>query len=221
MPFRLDLHTHSIVSHDGGITDRQYSRILRKRKLDFLAITDHDSITKNFLADASLSSKLIPAEEITTLEGDVIGLYLQKNIPPGLTLAKTIAAIKEQGGLVYVPHPWEKFRRGLQTAVLYEFRNDLDIIEVFNARSRSRLYAELAHHFAQSNNIAMASSSDAHGARGVGTAYTEIAEAPTRENLLEQLAEATLVCKYSPISAYLYPSFNRVKKYFKPRRRNV
>lgn len=187
--------------------------------LDFVAITDHNATNGAESLKNNLGDQAIVGEEINTTAGDIVGLYLQTSIPAGLSLQKAIQAIKEQGGLVYIPHPLEKFRRGLQKKELEQFKKDFDIIEVFNARSRSRLYAELARHFAQNNNIAMVSSSDAHGARGIGSAYVEIAEAPTRENLLQLLRQGNLVCHYAPVSAYFYPTINKVRKYFK--RNNV
>lgn len=214
MAFRLDLHTHSIVSHDGGITASQYERVLRKKKLDFVAISDHKTLTKGFVG-RHFAQQIIPAEEIRTTEGDIIGLYLTETVATGLSLADAIAEVKRQGGLVYVPHPWEKFRKGLQSPALEQHKQDFDIMEVFNARSRDRMYAELARHFAQKNDIAMASSSDAHGIWGLGSAYVEIGEAPTRENLLGLLRRGKLVEKYAPVAAYLYPAFNRFKNRFK------
>lgn len=214
MGFKIDLHTHSIVSHDGGITDRQYVKALQK-KLDFVAVTDHNVISPNLASQPGLDKEIIVGEEISTTEGDIAGLFLKTAVAPGLSLGETIRAIKDQGGLVYVPHPYEKFRRGLQQKELEAHKKDFDIIEVFNARSRNRLYSELATHFARSNNIAMASSSDAHGFLGLGGAYTEIAEEPTRENLVEQLRQGTLAVKYAPVPAYFYPVVNKVRKYFK------
>lgn len=214
MAFKLDLHTHSIVSHDGGITDRQYVRILQK-KLDFVAITDHNIISNNLPSQPGLAPKIIMGEEIRTTEGDIIGLYLETSVPAGLSLADAIQKIKQQNGLVYVPHPFEKSRRGLQIKQLQQFKKEFDIIEAFNARSLSSLYAELSTQFARTNNIAMASSSDAHGVLGVGTAYVKVQEAPTRENLVELLRQGELVCKYASPIAYLYPIINRTKRRFK------
>lgn len=208
------MHTHSIVSYDGGITDRQYFRLLQK-KVDYVAVTDHNIVNNNLIAQPGLAAQIIPGQEITTSEGDIIGLFLSQTIPSGLTLANAIEEIKAQNGLVYIPHPWEKFRRGLQSKEMETHKNEFDIIEVFNARSHNRLYSELATHFAKKNNIAMASSSDAHGFGGVGSAYTEISALPTRENLVQLLREGKLVCKYAPVSAYFYPVINKVRKYFK------
>lgn len=214
MNYKLDLHTHSIVSHDGGITDKQYVKLLQK-KVDFVGITDHNIISKNLTSQPGLSRQLIIGEEISTSEGDIVGLFLKDQIQSGLTLAETIKKIKIQNGLVYVPHPYEKFRRGLQQKELDLYKEDFDIVEVFNGRSRNRLYSELSMHFAKSNGIAIASSSDAHGFRGVGTAYVLVSEVPTRENLVKLLNNGTLVCKFSPVSAYFYPVINKIKNYFK------
>ncbi len=186
-----------------------------RNKVDFVAITDHNIISPNLPSQPGLNQQLIIGEEISTTEGDIVGLFLTEQIESGQSLAQTIKKIKNQNGLVYVPHPYEKFRRGLQQKELDLYKKDFDIIEVFNGRSRNRLYSELAMHFAKTNQIAMASSSDAHGFRGVGTAFVLVSDPPTRENLLELLHAGTLVCKFSPVSAYFYPVINKIKNYFK------
>ncbi len=214
MAYKIDLHTHSIVSRDGGITARQYREILAS-KLDYVAITDHDEIATELISDQRLGEKIILGQEIAALEGDFIGLYLKETIPEGLSFADAVAEVRRQAGLVYIPHPWEKWRRGLPGAVLEKNKHQIDIVEVFNARTPRQYYTDLALHFAQKNNFAMASSSDAHGALGVGSAYSIIKEMPTRENLVRLLREGELVRTHPPLRSYLYASLNRVTKRFK------
>jgi predicted metal-dependent phosphoesterase TrpH len=212
MPFRLDLHTHSIVSHDGGITGRQYNRILKKQKMDFIAVTDHNATHAAEELQKNLGDQIIVGEEIRTTSGDIVGLFLNTAIPKGLTLAEAIQAVKAQNGLVYVPHPWESFRKGLETEALEEFASEFDIVEVFNSRTRQGKYTARARQFAEKHNIAMASSSDAHGASGIGRSYVEIDQRPTRENLLELLRGGRLVCRYASLISYAHPAINKFKR---------
>ncbi len=214
MAYKIDLHTHSIVSRDGGITARQYEEILAS-KLDYVAITDHDEIARGLISDPAVAAKVIFGQEISTKEGDFIGLYLDRQIPSNLNFADAIKEVRSQNGLVYIPHPWEKWRRGLTSGVLEKFKDQIDIVEVFNARTPRQYYTDLALHFAKKNNFAMSSSSDAHGALGAGSAYSIIEEIPTRENLVRLLREGELVRKHPPLRSYLYASLNRISKRLK------
>ena len=137
--FKVDLHTHSVASKDGGITPEQYADLLKSETVDIIAITDHDRIDFALgMRDALGKNRIIVGEEISTTDGEIIGLYLEKNIEPGLSAKETIKQIKKQGGLVYIPHPFEKVRHGLELETLEEIKNDIDIIESFNGRAFGR-----------------------------------------------------------------------------------
>jgi predicted metal-dependent phosphoesterase TrpH len=211
---RLDLHTHSIVSYDGGISAKQYAGLLERRIVDYIAVTDHNRLDQALELRNLFGDRVIVGEEIATMDGDIIGLFLDKPIDPGLPLAETIKVIKDQGGLVYVPHPFERDRRGLQQTELESLHNEFDIIEVFNARGWGRQHAPAARQFATKYGKAIASASDAHGLRGVGSSYVELSEPPSRSALIDQLRAGTRVCRYAPASSYLDPTINRLKKYF-------
>ncbi len=213
MSFKIDLHTHSIVSYDGGLTAKQYAKVMQKN-LDVVAITDHNILATNISAQPGLEQATINGEEIATLQGDIIGLYLTKQIEPGLSLEKAIQEIKEQNGLVYIPHPFEKQRRGLQQIELDKIKNQIDIVEVFNARTRNKVFSELAMQFAKNNHLAMASSSDAHGIYGIGGSYVEISEMPDRTTLVALLKQGKLVCRTAAVLGHMHPLYNKVKKYF-------
>ena len=98
---KIDLHTHSVGSPDGGITLEEYARLLDDKVLDMIAVTDHDSIEQALVIQNKLGPRIIIGEEITSLEGEIIGLFLNQKVEPGLTAKKTVQAIKSQGGLVY------------------------------------------------------------------------------------------------------------------------
>src|SRR5579859_1723916 len=154
--YRVDLHTHSIISQDGGITAWQYEKILQSGELDCIAITDHNETSFARIMRKKLGDCIIVGEEIDTQEGEIIGLYLKETIPGGIGLDEAIASIKHQGGLVYIPHPYEHFRRGLQKSAMLRIAGDTDIVEVFNGRGRFRGKPELAMQFASANNIPQA-----------------------------------------------------------------
>src|SRR5438105_1095499 len=181
--YRIDLHTHSIISYDGGITAEQYRELLMDQQ-KYFAITDHNEISLALDLHQGFGQQVIVGEEILTLDGEVIGLFLAQLIPAHLSLPETINEIRRQNGLVYIPHPFEKTRKGLSMEALEKIAGQIDILEVFNARSKEPWLAKKAWEFASKHNLAQAASSDAHSVSGLGTAFSELSEFPSRENLI-------------------------------------
>jgi predicted metal-dependent phosphoesterase TrpH len=141
--------------------------------LGAIAVTDH-----NVFGGAAETSELardhelvvIRGEEIKTDgQGEVIGLFLQEEIPRGLTFGDTIAAIREQGGLVYLPHPFDRLHSIPDPATLHRHLADIDIFEVYNARLLFESYNDEAMRFATKYNLTVGAGSDAHVLQGVGT----------------------------------------------------
>jgi len=211
MNYKIDLHTHSIISRDGGITADQYTKILEKGLLDCVAITDHNEISFAHQMQEKLGNKIIVGEEITTTDGELVGLFLQEVIPAGLTAQKTVDAIHKQGGLVYLPHPFETLRKGLQNEVAETLVAAIDIVEVFNARGQFRGKAKDAESFARRNSLSPAASSDAHGSVGLGSSFSVVSHMPSKSSLVTLLREGTLQKTYAPLWTYLYPMINRIK----------
>lgn len=211
MRYKIDLHTHSIISHDGGITAQDYERVLTSGKLDYVAITDHNETRFARMLHNKLGDKIIIGEEIATQQGEIIGLFLKETIPGGLSIEETVAQIKLQGGLVYIPHPYETFRKGVQEESLQNIKKDIAIIEVFNGRGRFRGKPSLASAFANENNLAKAASSDAHGVQGLGITYSWIAAVPTEKNLVKLLQHPNLQTEYAPLYTFIFPLLNRIK----------
>jgi predicted metal-dependent phosphoesterase TrpH len=161
------------------------------------------------------AERIIIGEEITTQEGEIIGLYLSDMIKPGLTVEATIGAIKSQNGLVYVPHPFENIRKGIQPETLQRIIDQVDIIETNNGRAITKKHSIEAQTWAVKNKIAACASSDAHGLSGAGHTYTNINSRPTKETLIAELSEATFVNNKPSIRSYLYPKINKFKKALK------
>jgi len=209
--YKLDLHTHSIISQDGGITAAQYEKVLQSGELDCIAITDHNETSFARIMQKKLGNKIIIGEEISTRGGEIIGLYLHETIPGGISLDEAIASIKHQGGLVYIPHPFERIRKGLQQETLERITTDIDVIEVFNGRGRFRDNPLFAQQFALKNTIPQAASSDAHGWRGLGQTSSALKEFPTQKNLKQLLLTALFDKTYTPFYTFFYPLLNRIK----------
>lgn len=212
---RVDFHTHSIASPDGGMTPQQYQEILRQDILDCIAITDHNRVDLALALHKELGDQIIVGEEISTSAGEVIGLYLTKAIPPNRSPLSTVQAIKAQGGIVYIPHPFETIRHGIAKSTLEEIIDHVDIIEAHNGRAFFQNKGPEAAAWATLHHRVRASSSDAHGVKGIGTAYTEIEEIPTKETLMKLMDKARLVTNRPPLRSLLYPKFHRLSKALK------
>jgi len=166
---RADLHTHTWYSPDGMMSPETLLRVAIKRKLGAVAITDHNRLT----VVESDDIVVIPGEEIMTTHGEIIGLGLSEEIPSGLSPEETIDRIREQGGLVVIPHPFDTFRRKTALLLNYELKTRKKFaVEVLNARYVSWKPYEMAVAFAISKNAPMLGSSDAHTPWEVGNAYT-------------------------------------------------
>lgn len=210
---RIDLHTHSEASPDGGITPEQYAEILRNETLDVIAITDHNRIDFALGMQKALGSEfIIVGEEISTSDGDIIGLYLQEVIEPGMTAEETVDAIHAQNGLVYIPHPFEKARKGIQPDTLQQIAERIDIIETNNGRAIGKKHSLSAQTWTIKNKVVASASSDAHGRSGIGHTYTKLQNRPTKSSLLNELDSAVYVHGRPPIVSYFYPKYNRFKK---------
>ena len=210
--YKVDLHTHSVASHDGGISAEQYAHALSTNILDVIAVTDHNHIDFALGVQQQLGDRIIVGEEIMTTGGEIIGLYLTKRIKPGLSPLETIKQIKEQGGLVYVPHPFESVRKGLHPAALEELVDYVDIVEVCNGRAFLQNRSAQTVIWAKLNHVIGAASSDAHGIRGLGKTYTRVKKLPAVGDLVEIVANGTPVTERPGVRSLLYPKYHRIRK---------
>lgn len=211
---KIDLHTHSVGSPDGGLTGEDYRRVLENGQLDYVAITDHGTVEMALKIQqelGELGKRVIIGEEIKTTDGELIGLYLTETIPEGLTPAETVQAIRDQNGVVYVPHPFETVRSGIGYDSLQGIMEHVDIIEVYNGRAYFQDFGLRAALLAKQNQKALSAASDAHGRHGWGRTATIVSDATTRENLVEQLQNGSLQTRRVGLGI-LYPKLNRLKK---------
>ena len=172
---KIDLHTHTLCSKD---CLSQYDRIIRAVEasgIDGIAVTDHNEFRGALEMRNRAPFLVIPAEEIKTSEGEIIGLFLQEWIPPGLSPLETIHRIREQEGVVYVPHPFDEFRGSrLERSALHEIRPEIDILEVFNARNALPAFNSRALAYAQEHGLLGGAGSDSHTYGEYGRAYVDI-----------------------------------------------
>jgi predicted metal-dependent phosphoesterase TrpH len=208
---RIDLHTHSVASSDGSLTEAHYRRMLAAG-LDYIAVTDHNTTAFACQLQQQLGDHIIVGEEITTTAGEIIGLYLTSDIPAGLSLGDAIKEIQKQDGVVYIPHPFETVRKGVPMEVLQQIAPQIDIIETHNGRAVFQNRSRAAVAFAAAHNLAGAASSDAHGWHGWGKTYSIVAAAPTRDTLVALLQKAQVVVGSPGVRGLLYPKVNRIRR---------
>lgn len=212
--FKVDLHTHSVGSPDGGLRAADYRWMLERGGLDFVAVTDHNTTAFAKELQAELGESIIVGEEITAREGEVIGLFLTEVIPAGLSAAETAKRIHGQGGLVYIPHPFETVRKGLPAKTLDEIAAQVDVVEANNGRAMFQNKSQQAKAWAEAHHKPIAASSDAHGRAGWGKTYSVIGQKPSRENLAALLARAEFAAGTVGTRGVLYPKLNRLRKKF-------
>jgi predicted metal-dependent phosphoesterase TrpH len=197
----VDLHMHTDHSGDCATPVEVLLQTARDRGLGAIAITDHNEVS-GALEAAEIAAgmddlKVIVAEEVKTAEqGEVIGLFLKEKIPKGLTMAETIAAIREQGGLVYVPHPFDRFHSVPDYEHLLDIVEDVDLLEVFNPRVMLTSFNEEAVRFAGKYRIVPAAGSDSHVAQGLGSVRQRIHDFDGPAEFLEAMRDADITRKH-------------------------
>jgi predicted metal-dependent phosphoesterase TrpH len=192
-----DLHMHTLWSHDCLVEPAELLDHAEEEGLGAIAVTDHNAFGGALEAvelgrDRPLT--VIPGEEIKTAgQGEVIGLYLQQEIPRGLSFGDTIAAIREQGGLVYLPHPFDRMHSIPDAATLHKHLADIDVFEVYNARLLFEQYNDEALRFARKYNLTMGAGSDAHVLQGLGTGGLRMRAFRDPEEFLVSLRSAEIL----------------------------
>lgn len=208
---KIDLHTHSILSHDGGLSEKHYSDIITNNLLNIIAITDHNTLAFAQHMHTLYPKNIIIGEEISSGEGDVIGLYLTQRIHPQLGIKETARQVHNQHGLLLVPHPFEKFRSSVTKNCFEKHLMDIDLIESFNARGRYKRPLHNALDFAKNHSLAHTASSDAHCRKGIPSAYTCISRYPTNKTLVKMIQSGRTVNIYAPLYTYFCPAINRLR----------
>jgi hypothetical protein len=191
----VDLHMHTDHSYDCATPVEVLLAEARARGLGAIAITDHNEISGALDARAKADGiKVIVAEEVKTAdEGEVIGLFIEEKIPRGMSLEQTIAEIKRQGGLVYVPHPFDRLHSVPDYEHLLTVLDDVDAIEVFNPRVAITEFNDEAVRFAAKYRIPAGAGSDAHVPQGLGSVRIRMRDFDGPEEFLQALRDADIV----------------------------
>jgi glycosyltransferase involved in cell wall biosynthesis len=191
----VDLHMHTDHSYDCATPVEVLLAEARARGLGAIAVTDHNEISGALEARAKASGlQVIVGEEVKTAEqGEVIGLFIEEKIPRGMTLQETIAEIKRQGGLVYVPHPFDRMHSVPDYEHLLAVIDAVDAIEVFNPRIAISEFNEEAVRFAAKYRIPGGAGSDAHVPQGLGSVRIRMREFDGPDEFLQSLRDADII----------------------------
>ena len=193
----VDLHMHTTWSHDCSIDVDELIDHAEAEGLGAIAVTDHNVFGGALEAvERARGRKLIviPGEEVKTDgQGEVIGLFLTEEIPRGMSFAETVEAIRAQGGLVYVPHPFDRLHAIPDPATLHRHLAEIDVFEVYNARLLFEAYNDEALRFARKYNLTAGAGSDAHVLQGVGTGVVRMRRFEGPEEFLVSLRSAEVL----------------------------
>jgi len=205
---RLDLHCHTRYSGDSLTTLDQLLQRMDRRGLDMVAITDHNTLAGALDFCAWAPDRFIAGEEIKTQRGELLALFLEEAVPPGLSLPETISRVRAQGGLVGVSHPLDRLRSGaLGREALDEIHGELDFVEVFNARMTFPADNRLAQELAAGWGLPGSAGSDAHAPFEVGRAYVEMPAFDDPASFLDSLAQGQIQGRLSSPLVHLASTY--------------
>lgn len=209
---RVDLHSHTMWSGDSTTTPDEVLGAVVEAGLDVLCITDHNAIRGATDLAATLPCRVIVGEELRTHAGEIIGLFLTQRIAHGIPPAEAARQIRAQGGVVYIPHPFDPMRRNMAEPALYELAADglIDAVEVLNAKTSLRSLNERASSFADEFDLAHGAGSDAHVPLAIGAAYVEMPDFDGPTDFLSKLRVGRIVGhhwdEHRPWTARIVPS---------------
>ncbi len=197
---RVDCHLHTAVSGDAVTSIDELAERVEREQLDVVCITDHNvTAAAVAAAERGIGARVIVGEEIRTRDGDVIGLFLTDRIPYVLPLAEVTALIRTQGGLIYLPHPFDPGRSSLGPVAEQLCTDGIaDIIEVFNAKISDQSLNQQAAQLAARFGLPGGAGSDAHDPDGIGAAYLEMPDFDGPQEFLAALTQAEITGEHRP-----------------------
>jgi predicted metal-dependent phosphoesterase TrpH len=187
---KVDPHVHSSASFDCNVEPEQVVARCRRLGLGPVFLTDHDTI--DGASRLASTARVVVGEEVMTSAGELIGLFLQTAVPAGLAPAETASQIRAQGGVVYLEHPYDQFRRHLTEDSIESIADLIDIVEVFNGRSDEKANRR-ASDLCSALGAAPGAGSDAHTLREIGSVFIEMEDFDGPEDFLAKLRAGRIV----------------------------
>jgi predicted metal-dependent phosphoesterase TrpH len=209
---RADLHSHTHFSRDGLTTPEQYVRRSVERGITCAAVSDHNNIDGAICVRRLAPFKVVVSEEIRSTEGEIIGYFLNDPVPKGLSPEETVRAIRAQGGIVGVPHPFDRWRDSpLRSEALDRIIDEVDVIEVFNARNLQQADNLRAARYAARHGKLQSSGSDSHHHSEIGSAWVEMPDFETPQEFLDSLRRGTIHGRLSSPFVHLFSTAAKLK----------
>jgi predicted metal-dependent phosphoesterase TrpH len=217
---KVDMHTHTEYSPDSRTPVKAQAAAIKAAGLDVVCTTDHNTIEGALrLREIADGFRVVIGEEVSTRDGDMIGLFLDKVVPRGLSAEETILRIHDQGGLVSVPHPFSRNRLfHIRRAALDRVWKDIDCIEIFNAREAFTQDNLRAAAFAREKDLPGAVGSDAHRTAEIGRAWVEVEEFAGREDFIAALREGSVIGKLTGNYIHVLTRLDVLRKWWTQRR---
>jgi len=212
---KVDMHMHSERSPDSRMPPAEQARRIRETGLDVVCATDHNTIQGGLrLREMADAFRVIVGSEILSRDGEIIGLFLEKDVPPRLSAEETIARIKDQGGLVSIPHPFSRNRLNhIRRAALDRVRSSIDAIEIFNAREAFTSDNLRSARYASEHTISGAAVSDAHRPAEIGAAWLEMDDFTDQASFLAALRGGTVQGTLSGQIVHLWTRYDVMRKW--------
>ncbi len=214
--WRVELHCHTRASYDSLASPEAIVRACRQRGIDKLAITDHNTMAGIAAVQALAPDLVIPGEEIKTAEGELLGWFMTSPIPRGLSMDETLQRLRAQGAVIGVPHPLDTLRMGsaVGPGVLSRIIQQVDALEVLNARCLRQSDNAQALDFAKRYDKLQAAGSDAHSPTEIGTATLLMSPFHDADSFRRSLARAQIQGRRSHSFVRLYSTWAKIYKKF-------
>ncbi len=211
--WRVELHAHTVYSPDSLVSLEDFLAACRRKELNRVAVTDHNTIQGALRLKERAPDLIIVGEEIRAREGEVLAYFIEREIPKGLPLLETIHRIREQGGVIALPHPCDRARGSAVGREIAEMVLPLvDAVEIFNARcvfpSDNACAAALAARFGKPGF----SGSDAHTLRELGQAWTALPPFEDAAGFLQALRQAHPTRRSSPFWVHLFSTWAKWRR---------
>ena len=213
MPIHTDFHTHTSASKDSITSPERLIASARRKGLDRVVVTDHNTIAGARAAQALDPELIIIGEEIMTTEGEILASFVTEEIPRGLSPRETIQRLRDQGAFISVSHPFDSWRSGAwKPEDLLEIAPLVDAIEVFNARCTAAADNERAAEFARLHNIPGTAGSDGHAAFELGRAHLVLPQFAGPDELRKVIREGQVAGGLSSVWVHFTSQYARLYK---------
>lgn len=209
---KVDFHSHTHYSSDSLTPIQSLIDAARRRGLDRIVVTDHNSIHGALEAHALAPDLVIVGEEVQTTQGEFLAAFVKEVVPKRLEPAEALARLKAQGAFISISHPFDAQRSGWPLETLEWLAPQIDAVEVLNARVVDASYNRLALAFAQRHGLPGGAGSDAHHPSEIGRVYSELPEFHDADTLRQAIREARQEGKISSALVHFYSVWARIRK---------